>query len=87
MPFVRGFLFVLPAIEVVIGVLLLLGLFTRPALIAGSLMILSLILGTGTRQDWGTIGSQMLYVLYYYLMILRLDDNWLALDVSRAKTQ
>ena len=39
-----------------------------------------LVFGTGTRQDWTTVGLQMIYALYYYLMLARLDDNWLALD-------
>jgi thiosulfate dehydrogenase [quinone] large subunit len=81
---VRGFLYFLPVPEAIIGALLMIGYFTRPALIAGSVTIIILIFGTGTRQDWTTIGSQMLYALYYYLMLARLDDNWLAVDTSRS---
>jgi len=83
---VRGFLYVLPFPEAVIGLLLMLGWFTRESLIAGSLVIIVLIFGTGTRQDWTTIGAQMLYALYYYLMLARLDDNWLAVDASRTRS-
>jgi thiosulfate dehydrogenase [quinone] large subunit len=81
---VRGFLFALPIPEAIIGALLMIGYFTREALIAGSLTMIVLIFGTGTRQDWTTIGAQMLYVLYYYIMLARLEDNWLAVDTSRA---
>ena len=81
---VRGFLFVLPIPEAIIGAILMIGFFTREALIAGSLTMIVLIFGTGTRQDWTTIGAQMLYVLYYYIMLARLDDNWLAVDTSRS---
>lgn len=77
---VRSFLYFLPFPEVVIGALLIAGFLTRQALVAGSIVILILIFGTGTRQDWTVIGSQMLYALYYYLMLARLDDNWLAVD-------
>ena len=81
---VRGFLYVLPFPEAVIGALLIVGFFTREALIAGSLVMIILIFGTGTRQDWTTVGLQMVYALYYYLMLARLDDNWLAVDASRS---
>jgi thiosulfate dehydrogenase (quinone) large subunit len=80
MPLVRGFLFFLPFPECLIGALLMLGFFTRNALIAGSVTIIILVFGTGTRQDWTTVGLQMIYALYYFVMITRLDDNWLAVD-------
>lgn len=81
---VRGFLYALPVPEAIIGALLMMGYFTREALIAGSLVMIVLIFGTGTRQDWTTIGAQMLYALYYYIMLARLDDNWLAVDKVRS---
>ena len=84
MQLVRGFLFVLPFPEGLIGALLILGFFTRNALIAGSLTMIILVFGTGTRQDWTTVGLQMVYALYYYLMLVRLDDNWLAVDTRRS---
>jgi thiosulfate dehydrogenase [quinone] large subunit len=84
-PFVQGFLYVLPFIETAIGTLLLLGLYTRWALIAGALVMIGLVFGTGIRQEWGSVGAQTLYGIYFYLLISRLGDNWLALDNSRAK--
>jgi thiosulfate dehydrogenase [quinone] large subunit len=84
MPLVRGFLYFLPFPEGLIGALLILGFFTRTALIAGSLTIIILVFGTGTRQDWTTVGLQMIYALYYFLMLARLDDNWLAVDTRRS---
>ena len=85
LPLVHGFLYTLPFFETLLGVLLILGLFTRQALIAGALMILSLIFGTGVRQVWDSVGAQMIYAAWYYLMIARIGDNWLALDNARAK--
>lgn len=80
MGLVRGFLYFLPFPEALIGVLLILGLFTRTALILGAVTMIILVFGTGTRQDWNTIGLQLAYVLYYYVLIARLEDNWLAID-------
>jgi thiosulfate dehydrogenase [quinone] large subunit len=83
MALVHGFLLTLPALEVIIGGLTIIGLYTRFALVAGAVMIFALVFGTGMRQDWTTVGSQMLYAAYYYLMLARFDDNWLALDCRR----
>jgi thiosulfate dehydrogenase (quinone) large subunit len=81
---VHAFLYVLPFIEVVLGTLTLIGLYTRWALIGGSVMMLLLVFGNDMRQDWGTVGNNMHYVLYYALMIAGLKYNAFALDTRRA---
>jgi len=77
---VHAFLYVLPFIEVILGTLTTLGLFTRWALIGGSVMMLILVFGNDMRQDWGTVGNNMHYVLYYVLLIAALRYNSFALD-------
>jgi thiosulfate dehydrogenase [quinone] large subunit len=84
MPLVHGFLLTLPALEVLIGAMTIVGYYTRVALIAGAIMIFALVFGTGMRQDWTTVGSQMLYAAYYFLLIARYEDNWLAVDNAHA---
>ena len=42
-----------------------------------------LVFGNLTRQDWGTVGNNMHYVLYYCLMIAALRFNCFALDTRR----
>ncbi len=81
---VHEFLMVLPYVEVVLGALLLLGLFTRFAIMAGSVMIFSLVFGNLTRQDWGTVGNNMHYVLYYAILVAFYRYNVWALDAWRA---
>ena len=81
---VLAFLYVLPFVEAILGALTALGLFTRWALLAGSAMIFWLVFGNLTRQDWGTVGNNMHYVLYYSLMIAGLRFNCFALDTLRA---
>jgi len=81
---VDAFLYVLPFIEVVLGALTALGLYTRWALLGGSVMIFVLVFGNLTQQDWGTVGNNMHYVLYYALMIAGLRYNCFALDTRRA---
>jgi thiosulfate dehydrogenase [quinone] large subunit len=84
MPLVHAFLYTLPFIEVVLGALTILGLFTRWALIGGSVMMLILVFGNTQRQEWATVGNNMHYVVYYWLLIIRQCDNWLAWDNRRA---
>jgi thiosulfate dehydrogenase [quinone] large subunit len=81
---VIAFLHVLPFVEVVLGILTFLGLFTRWALIAGSVMILLLVFGNDVRQDWNTVGNNMHYVLYYVGLIAALRYNAFALDTRKS---
>jgi len=78
--FVVGFLWVLPTIEVVLGTLTMIGLYTRWALISGAALMLILVFGNLTRQDWGTVGNELHYILYYTLMIAGMKYNRFALD-------
>ncbi|HLI83761.1 MAG TPA: DoxX family protein [Bryobacteraceae bacterium] len=72
---------VLPPVEAAIGALLVLGLFTRFALIAGGLVMAVLVFGTNLAQDWNVAGLQLIYCfLYYYLLAHRREGNRLSLD-------
>ena len=51
--FVYAFGLVLPFLEALIGISLILGLLTKWALLAGSLLMSILIFGTCLRSDWG----------------------------------
>ena len=82
--FVVGFLWVLPTIEVVLGTLTMIGLYTRWALLSGAVLMLILVFGNLTRQDWGTVGNELHYILYYALMIAGQKYNRFALDRRKA---
>ena len=72
---------VLPPVETALGLLLLLGLFTRFALIAGGLVMAALVFGTNLAQDWNVAGLQLIYCfLYYYLLAHRREMNLWSLD-------
>lgn len=81
---VSAFLHVLPFVEVVLGILTFIGLYTRWALIAGSVMILLLVFGNDVRQDWNTVGNNMHYVIYYAVLIAALKYNAFALDTRKS---
>ena len=68
---------VLPAVEGLLGLLLLIGLKTRLALIASSLLILVLTFGSALVQDWTAAGAQLVYaVVFFALMFLRRYNSW-----------
>jgi thiosulfate dehydrogenase [quinone] large subunit len=63
--FVRLFAFVLPWVESIVGLLVLVGIGTRIALVAGSLLILTLTFGATLNQDWESAGLQLIYATVY----------------------
>lgn len=72
-----GFGLMLPTLEGVLGLLLLIGLRTRAALIASSFLILVLTFGSALVQNWSAAGTQLLYALIYSLLIfLHRYDGW-----------
>src|SRR5579863_831648 len=77
---VHAFLFVVPFAELVLGVLTTLGLFTRWALLSGSLMIAVLVFGTAMRSDWNTVGVQMIYAITYYLLLVNRSYDRFSID-------
>jgi thiosulfate dehydrogenase [quinone] large subunit len=76
----HAFLTVLPFAELILGILITAGLFTRWALTLGSLLMTALIFGTALRSDWATVGIQMIYAIIYYLLTVNQADNYFSLD-------
>ncbi|MFD2785655.1 DoxX family membrane protein [Hymenobacter rubripertinctus] len=79
-PLVEAFATVLPFVEGGIGLLLLLGLFTRPALVAAMGVMMSLVLGSNLLEEWATVGSQMGYGLFIFALILFCQHNRFCFD-------
>lgn len=82
-----GFGMVLPAIEALIGLLLLLGLRTRAALVAASLLIMVLTFGSGLAQNWAAAGLQLTYALVYSALLFLLRYNGWSLDACMVHGQ
>ncbi|MVN78304.1 DoxX family membrane protein [Hymenobacter sp. HMF4947] len=77
---VASFGHVLPFVEAGLGLLLLLGLFTRPALAATMLLIMSLVFGSSLLEKWSLVGDQTVYGLYIFALLLHVQHNRLCLD-------
>jgi thiosulfate dehydrogenase [quinone] large subunit len=74
---VRAFATAVPFLEVLIGVLLFAGLWTRQALSAGALLMMALVFGTALRSEWNLLFLQMFYCfLYFVLLMCRAYDSF-----------
>jgi len=77
---VRLSAYVIVLAEVIIGVLLTVGYRTRGALVAGGVLMAALVFGTALRQEWGTLGTQMLYALIYFVLLYAREYDYYSLD-------
>jgi thiosulfate dehydrogenase [quinone] large subunit len=71
---------VLPWVETTLGLLLMLGLFSRFTLIVGALVLTVLVIGTNLAQDWLVSGLQLPYCFIYYYLLIHLEQNSISLD-------
>ncbi|MDP0501207.1 MAG: DoxX family membrane protein [Verrucomicrobiota bacterium JB022] len=55
--------------EVLIGTLLVLGLWLRPTLIVGAAHMILLITGACLIQNWSAAGTQMVYLAFYVVLL------------------
>ncbi|MCJ7936258.1 MAG: DoxX family protein [Chryseobacterium sp.] len=79
-PFTHTFGMILPFLEFTIGLLLVIGFKTRIANMAGASLILMLLFGSSTIENWEAMGIQMIYAGLFYILISRIEDNYFALD-------
>jgi|HubBroStandDraft_6_1064221.scaffolds.fasta_scaffold01110_13 thiosulfate dehydrogenase [quinone] large subunit len=70
-PFALGLVF----LETIVGLLVLVGLFTRAALVVGSATMAALIFGTALRSDWNIVAIQLLYCAIYAALIAACEYN------------
>lgn len=82
---VRAFGLILPTIEALLGVLLLIGLRTRAALVGAGLLMVVVTFGSSLIQDWSAAGTQLMYALVLStLLFLRRYNGW-SLDTWSAQ--
>jgi thiosulfate dehydrogenase [quinone] large subunit len=78
--FVLGFGYAIPFIEVLLGLGLISGLFTRIALTLGAVFIMALTIGVTSNQQWDVAGQQLVYSIVFFLLLFFHEHNALALD-------
>ncbi len=77
---VRPFAISLVFVETLIGLLVLLGLWSRWALLLGAACMASLVFGTALKSDWNTLAIQLLYAAIYAALIATREYNAYSLD-------
>lgn len=78
---VTPFSYVLPFAEFAVGILLLLGLFTRASLIAGGFVMIALIFGSSMIEEWNAIPSQLLHTAFFAILLCFTEQyNHFSLD-------
>ena len=83
---VRAFAFAIPFWEPVVGILLVLGLWTRWALVAGAVLIAALSFGTSMRGDYTVLTQQLVYALIFFVLLLfRARHDRFGLDGLRSR--
>jgi thiosulfate dehydrogenase (quinone) large subunit len=76
-PVVHAFGIVLPGIETLLGLLILIGLRTRVALVGASLLMMVLTFGAAMIQDWSAAATQLVYAaIISGLIVLQRFDGW-----------
>lgn len=83
---VAPFAYVLPFIELILGLFLIVGFKTRVAVVTSTFLITLLIFGSGLKEDWAAVGTQMIYVIFFFLLLKNLDHNCIAIDSKRKMT-
>ena len=78
--FISTFAHTLPWIETALGIMIILGLKTRLALIVGGLMMTSLTFGTMILQDFTLAWLQLTYAIAFFLLLAARAWNVISLD-------
>ncbi len=71
---------VLPIVEALVGFCVLFGFQTKRALSSGFVLMLVLTFVSTLRQDWPTVGIQLMYSLVYSLLLARTPVNYYSID-------
>lgn len=75
--FIISFAYVIPWIELLLGLGLIVGLATRAALVLGAIFIMALTVGITSNQQWDVASQQLLYSLILTALLFGIDwNNW-----------
>lgn len=77
---VHFFLTYLPYFEGLLGVLLIVGLWSRWAIFAEGLLVTVLLFGTAIRSDWTVVSHQMIYLLFVFFLLAVEDWDYFSVD-------
>lgn len=77
---VTPFSYVLPFAELITGILLLIGLFTRSVLVASVVIMLILIFGSSMIEEWSAVPSQLIHGAIAVYLLNYIETNTISTD-------
>ena len=77
---VKPFSLSIPFIELIIGLLLILGLKTEKTILAALTLMLFLVFGSCITETWDWAAYQMIYGIFLYILLVDIDHNDISLD-------
>lgn len=77
--------YLIPPVELIVGLLLIVGLATRGALIAGFSLMIVLMAGVTLLQNWDTATSQLIYCLVFFVLLALNSLNTVSVDRFRSR--
>jgi thiosulfate dehydrogenase (quinone) large subunit len=81
-----GFSYTAPYLEAILGLTLILGVFTRISLICGTVFMMALTIGVTANQQWDLAGLQLLYSLVFFVLLFLVEYNQFSLDAALRQT-
>jgi thiosulfate dehydrogenase [quinone] large subunit len=75
-----AFSYAIPFLEAILGLTLILGVFTRISLACGAVFMMLLTVGVTANQQWDLASQQLLYSVVFFLLLFFLGENNLSLD-------
>ncbi len=82
---VKPFAYALPFAEVIVGALLILGLFTRWSLMTAGLLMIALIFGTTIKPQPDTVAQNVMFALVIFVLLWTSEHNGWSLDRFRKR--
>ena len=74
------FSYALPIAEFIVGLLLIVGLFTKPALVVAGIIMVILVFGTTLIENWEALPSQLIHAVFFALLLQFIVSNSISLD-------
>lgn len=67
--------YAIPSVELIVGLILITGFQLRLGLVLGFLLMAVLVFRMSLLQEWGVVGSQMIYVLCLFFILYFQDEK------------
>ncbi len=74
----------IPGVELLIGILLIIGFKTRFAVILGFVLMATLVFGMNIVQNWELVNRHLIYVIALFILMYHMDLNEFSIDGRRS---